>query len=500
MLKTHKRKTVKKGRKTFKLQKGAGRLLSLPVPESIGPARDEFRSTWDHWMIMAHGEILTSEFPIPENTFIIFNSPAGCKAVSMGPSPYPEVLVAENHNDFINKFSNEHVVKSGLLKTFASAANKNRVLAGNSCFPPGFFNVSPDPLAQSTYAECMRRADPRFSGRTIYNNENVPDILLTFKNNLYESLLLGVYKLPLSMPFFRSVAEAMGTLQESRMGFLQGQSDATKDAIKARHTKLTEEKDKELFVNKDVPKSAARSGGPRIAGIRNVVQAKLPTENTRPDYITKKMLLSQVIRELPPVPEGKNRFIFVGACRGYGLRELNLVEPNIRKAHTERLRRRSLGPLSNEDQRRMHTVQTIEELARRFEAVNITSGAPASARIPGAGGPASGAPASGASASGALASVTELSNNERRARAAAEQLAAIKARAPAASVTPASASPASATPAAPAPAPAEPARPPNARPPNARPPNAPAPGASSVAPSIPLTAEQVRQQRLKRLK
>jgi hypothetical protein len=288
MKRSMKHRSRKHRRQTRKKQRGGGKLEKLPLKATTKPEiMKELASEWEFLFVMGHGALLPDKtFKVPANTYIIFNAPAGCRAVSHGALPHADTIVHDTPDAFLSKFADDHLGQTGLLETLTTA-ERTTVLA--ECYPESFFKEEGS-LARSTVSKCL---SPPQKKRTIYGPDEVLfDMSISFKNNMYESLVLGVYNMPLHSEFEEHVYGGFAALEDDRsrmMMHFASQDKRGQEALLKSAKDLTEKMDIGLFQSKS---------------------------NMRPDLILQKANLSQVITDMGGVTSGKNRFIFVGSCRG----------------------------------------------------------------------------------------------------------------------------------------------------------------------------------------
>jgi hypothetical protein len=274
----------RRNRKLSRKQRAGGTLKRLPISAKTA---SDLKKDWIFTVIGAHGSLdVEHVFTVPANTYIIFNSPSGCRAISVGPIPYSELLVDDRESFYDNIFD-----EIGDPKTLLATYNTANSACGAGCaeLGPGFYEKGK--LSMSTAAPTLTKAQ---KSRAIYAPGTVTfDMDLQFSNNLDSTLLLGVYTLPLS---------------------------------------------------KDLP-SRLRVSVPANAESKkraNSAMFSADIGNLFPDLIGTSEKLSKVLARLPSVAAGKNRLIFVTSCRG-----VEDVSPVTRPVFTRLVRTVSLGQREN---------------------------------------------------------------------------------------------------------------------------------------------------------
>lgn len=355
MAKRHTKRKVRSNRKTHhkrhplkRKHRGGGKLDRLPLainpaidaalglPDSpakkveiirlSGEVRDEFERDWDFKLLMGHGELIPGGPAIvPENTYIVFNSPAGCIALAENGVPMLGLTVGTG-DEFRSKLALDHILRKGIFDTPVSV--ERIALVATGCYNPSFFENTGDYFAGST-----KKLGPMEGKRTIYGpNEPVPEMKIRFANNLYEQLVLGVFDLPISREFHDKVMTSYAFLRDE--GYrtaiaAQAQDEKTKKRLLEGGMEKTYEQDQRLFGRVDTPNykpeyvSAAKSWQEATAEVS-------PADRT----------LTEILANLPPLEAGKKRLLFIGSCRGITCK----LPKSIKPALTQLARKASLVP------------------------------------------------------------------------------------------------------------------------------------------------------------
>ncbi len=287
---------------------------------------DEFENDWDFKLVMGHGELIPGEPAIvPENTYIVFNSPAGCIALAENGVPMLGLTVGTT-DEFRSKLALDHILRKGIFDTPDPV--ERIALVGRGCYNPSFFENTGDYFAGST-----KKLGPLEAKRTIYGpGEPVPEMKIKFANNLYEQLVLGVFDLPISREFHDRVMASYSLLRDE--GYrtaiaAQAQDEKTKKRLLEGGQQKTYEQDQKLFGRADTlnykPQyvSAAKSW-------QEATAEESPADRT----------LTEILADLPPLEAGKKRLLFIGSCRGLTCK----LPKNIKPALTQSARRASLVP------------------------------------------------------------------------------------------------------------------------------------------------------------
>ena len=320
---------------------------------------DEFKAEWDFQMILGHGELLP-EAPtqVPPNTYVMFNSPAGCIAISMGSFPIGERTLAKVPGDmvaskdrFISEIAIDHVLQQAFFDTTTPAIRQTLLAASNVYSDPFFENKGH--LGRSTISPHLVSEQTK---RTIYEpGEDIPNMSLNFSNNLGQQLVLGTYDLPIDNDFRTTLEDAYikvadDAYRSARAAGFQRVQNAEKIMKSAVET--THKMDQENF------------------GVGNKYGY-----NLTPGVIGTTKSLSELFALLPPVPAGKKRFLFIPACRGL---EQALPDPAYANL-ARRVRRASLAASTP------GTPNTLANFSARYQAEHgkifrtLGSAAPAAA-------------------------------------------------------------------------------------------------------------------------
>jgi len=335
------RRSHKKTRKQRTGMSGGGRLslvpfLHTPAPGAAVPTGPDILAmigdmlaSWDFYMISAHGTLKPSTYlPVPANTYLVFNAPSGCMAIGTLVPHFMEVT-APDKIEFVTKLASSHLasidymhkmetgqavpkVPDSLLRTLspserrelakclapAGAAAAGAATAGapvpgsnlKTLYPKKYNELNV--RARHTWDPCLK--DNLYTAKTIYGpGERYPNLELAFYNTNLTRLIMGVYELPIPEDEFLKLNAAHNKLKEEwevTRKSLGLQSTAAKNRAVEKMEDITEKADIKDF-------------GPG-------------TPNQRPDLIRKKTTLEDVLRAMPALPAGKNRFIFITACRG----------------------------------------------------------------------------------------------------------------------------------------------------------------------------------------
>lgn len=262
----------------------------------------DLTDNWDFFVISGHGYSIPDDYQkVPENTYLIFNAPAGCIATGKT-LPYSDVLVGTK-TEFIRNFYLQHVravdrlhrvsvkkpVMFGdedfLLRTLAPS---ERAELQTCVFPSEFYDPKFKPRTST-----LCRIGPAFAGKTIYGpGESYPNNMIHFQSEPTPiTFWLGVYELPIPTETYTTVTTVADATAE-KMDKLKAQVKAGvlnpgKDGLR----KFRDMFDKSMFSAKTA-------------------------KNLREDLLGHHVELSRILEELPPVPAGKSRFLFVTSCRG----------------------------------------------------------------------------------------------------------------------------------------------------------------------------------------
>jgi hypothetical protein len=240
-----------KTRRNRKIQKGGKTLRNLPIKPDIRTGRD-LEKYWEFFYLSAHGTTEPELFTnIPKDTYVIFNSVAGKSSYLYGQIGFAYANLV--YQDTKEEFY-EDMLKE--IKT------KNGMLkTGQS------WNTVP--------SENLTRA--------IYEpHTEIPDMFLHFKNDHRwgKVVALGLFKLPVT---------SIELLQ------------AFKDNYNATQTRnINAYNEEELLDSEYFDEKYFKD---------------TKYGNLLPQVIGDKILLSKLFTMLPPIEEGKKRFIFIVSCR-----------------------------------------------------------------------------------------------------------------------------------------------------------------------------------------
>lgn len=283
-------------------QRGGGGLDALPLIGAKPEERlNDLRTRWDFKLVMGHGHIIPGVVQVPADTYVLFNSPAGCRAIATGGVPYPDIVIGDDKEAFFAKLGAAHETRSGILDTTTPEV-RAALLAGDACYNPelftdeGFWKLSTK----------SGKLTPQQLKRTIYGpGEAVNEMSIAFMNNSYEFLILGTYDLPIPNGFYYgSYMTALQSLREDQdrmYTFLSSQTPAAQEKLRKSGEEKTKALDLQVF-GRDSP-------------------------NLHKLYIGQTKTLTQIFSDLPPVPAGQVRLLFVGACRGVQCALPEFVEP-----------------------------------------------------------------------------------------------------------------------------------------------------------------------------
>ncbi len=307
------RRNRRQSRKSRRRQRGGGKLDALPIGGAT-PAEQltDLQTRWDIKLIMGHGQIIPGLAQVPADTYVLFNSPAGCRAIAEGGVPYPDVVIGDDRDEFLNKLVAAHNTRSGILDT--TTADVRAALDIDACYNPEFFTDETF-WRLSTKSGKLSNVQRK---RTIYGpGEQVNEMSIAFINNMYEFLVLGVYNLPISRGFYEGkYYSALGVLRTDEASMYQHFASQSK-AVQAKLLESAKGKTREL----------------------DLTTFTRDSPNLQPLYIGFTKKLSEVFAELPPVPAGQVRLLFIGACRGV---QCALPTPDVEEAMTRLARRGSL--------------------------------------------------------------------------------------------------------------------------------------------------------------
>ena len=271
--------------------------------EVINELENDFLHNWDFKYICGHG-VLAPELPaavVPPNTYIRFHSPAGCLASISGKDTgmtpimaFPDVFTKGSKAAFAKELTQSFIFNKGPLESFSSKAERNALI--ETPYPPEFCENPTDP-----YTEASACLAPQYQKQTFYMpGEAIPEMTINFKNNPYQTIILGVYDLPMDYHFYTTVQHTAENQARSQTKALAAMSDSElRDALGIQN-----QLDTVLFKN---PSFNFRNKG-RILTI--------PNPNLDRDVIGGKYTLTEMFSRLPPVPDRQVRFLFINSCRG----------------------------------------------------------------------------------------------------------------------------------------------------------------------------------------
>lgn len=283
-----------------------------PIPltrDVVAELEADLTNNWDFKYICGHG-VLAPELPdaiVPPRTYIRFHSPAGCISVvsSKGTGYVPIMafpdIFAQNRVPFIRDMVESYLNNSGPLESFSSAAERNILL--ENPYPATFCSTP-----SNVFSESKRCLAPEYTKQTIYMpGDSMTEMKISFSNNPYEVLMLGVYDLPMDPAgFYYAVLSTAQNLHD------EGRTKPPIDTMSKEQFEdalaVQRASDEVLFKHDSFP---FRDETGAITTIHNPNLAKHVIGNT--------LTLSEVLRilnEASPVPEGKVRFLFINSCRG----------------------------------------------------------------------------------------------------------------------------------------------------------------------------------------
>jgi hypothetical protein len=302
------RKKRTKTRRRQKRLRGGGKLNALPILGDTPEKKlEDLRNRWEMMLLLAHGKIVPGIVKVPANTYLMFNSPSGCRAMAMGGLPFRDIVVAHDQEEFLKKFLKSHEEKKELFQL--TTPDIRQALSMNACYPEDFFTESGQ-FRRTTISKTLTQ-EQRL--RTIYGpGESVNEMTLTFANSLFDLMYLGVFKLPIEFNYDEFVfSTAFMKMLVEKLNF------------QAWYKKSVENSEP-----KEVRDAKIQEGYTRTYEITHSLFGNVYGPNLRPIYVKlwpshqnvkdgkADKSLSQVLAQLPPVPEGKVRFLYIGACRG----------------------------------------------------------------------------------------------------------------------------------------------------------------------------------------
>lgn len=310
-------------------QSGGGKLSLIPFDGTPKPGepvpyflstvkriQDDIKENWEYYMVGAHGLVIPTEYSVvPDDTYIIFNAPAGCNSYA-GVVPFPETLVAASDDLFYN---NMYLAHRKAIHRLHAVSTKTPILGGDTEFLLRTLAPSereglkkcpyPDEFYSNTFARNTRSltsfSDSCYFGspyvaKTIYGpGESYPNMKLTFRNNInFLVILLGLYKLPIRPDIYNNLIKLSTDLQADYKPFLDKyRADPVKGLTKEQKNKL---RDAALLMDIGLFSEKGIFGSENLIG----------------DLIGRDVTLEKVVERLPKLPPTKSRFIFVDSCRG----------------------------------------------------------------------------------------------------------------------------------------------------------------------------------------
>jgi hypothetical protein len=199
---------------------------------------------------------------IPDNTYVLFNAPSGCRAVYQFGLPYPDMWITDPKSFFIQMTREILNPTEGLMPT--SDSHLNLPLASN--IYPHLNRANAD--ESSCYSITSPHLTESQKSRAIFTpGTEISDMLIDFNNtrDVEQPLILGVYEAPIHP-----------VILEPLTTFVKGQQEKFDSAV---------------------------FGTERFG-------------NLLPKLIGKEKSLSALFDMLPPIPHGKKRLLFITSCRG----------------------------------------------------------------------------------------------------------------------------------------------------------------------------------------
>lgn len=296
-------------------------------PSVVLKTLDEFDKGWDFKLVMGHGVLIPADpVSVPENTYVVFNSPAGCIALAMEGLPLPDIIVG-TRDEFLMKLAGSHIFLEGMFESPHSGQRAK--IEAEGCYPDAFFTEDQENrLARSTI-----KLKGKTKLRTIYApGDLIPEMNIRFANNLYQQLILGVYDLPLNPALEKRIHDSYAFLLDDAYRTAiaaRGQLAATQQKLIESGLELTYKADQALFGKPD-----------RENYHPEYVSAAKTWQDAQAKESPADIKLSRILAEMPPLAEGKKRLIFIGSCRGITCK---LPESNV-VLLTRAARRASLDP------------------------------------------------------------------------------------------------------------------------------------------------------------
>ena len=253
----HKRRSSLRGDSPLKIEPAVKSLLE------IDPTLNEssFARGWQTLVLSGHGTLKEGgTVLIPPRTFILFNAPSGCRATYINGLPFTDLLVSD--------FS------SYPEKMMKEIRNPKGLMPDPKVMEPLNSDIYPHVNLSGANSSYYSTAHPKMTAdqitRAIFTpGTSISDMTISFSNNadVRRALILGVYEAPLS-------PQIMEPLRQIPSGPAE-----------------VEYFDRSVFGNEHFGNML-----PRVIG------------HTRD--------LSELLDMLPPPPAGKNRLLFITACRG----------------------------------------------------------------------------------------------------------------------------------------------------------------------------------------
>lgn len=241
--------------------KALGRTESQSFNEAVEQVTSDFIANWEFMYICGHGKIVAPALrpiTVPERTYIRFQGQSACAATING--AIPSYLVNDDSNDYKEKMAVKFLRNKNPFQSFTTAEERDVVFTDP--YAPNYCKSKVHEPNVEIPSSCLGAYQQT---KTIYGpGENIINIKLKFANSNYV-VVLGVYNAPVPEDFVDNVIHY--------------------NEDKKNINKLT---DIALF-------------------------GKAP--NLKPEYIGHEVSLETVLQELPPVPEGKVRFLHIVACR-----------------------------------------------------------------------------------------------------------------------------------------------------------------------------------------
>lgn len=280
-------------------------LSDLPeLRSTLDIIEHDFVTNWDFKYVCGHG-VLKPELPsaiVPARTYIRFHSPAGCVADISGEKTglvpimaFPDIFTKGSKEAFAKGMVNSFLLNRGPLESFSSKAERNALI--ENPYPPEFCTDPTNPLTESS--SCLAA---KYRKQTIYMpGESIPEMSIAFKNNPYETMILGVYNLPMDYNFYTAVQYTAENSDRAATKNLSAMTEAEYTAA----IRLQDRLDRYLFAQ---ARFEFRNEEGHTVHINNA--------NRNPDLIGRTVNLSALLASLPEIPDGQVRFLFINSCRG----------------------------------------------------------------------------------------------------------------------------------------------------------------------------------------